>query len=230
VATAPHPSPLAYPRVDPTTGRGNSDRIVEAMRLAGQPTRGGGALAGGGTGGSAATVLTASAPRHPRVLPSRPRSDRVVASVGLRRSDEPAEEGGVSEPLPPPLQADSHVSLPDGRAGPRDRPPAVGGGTFEVDLARAPQAIRELEDAARELGEIRREAEQLGRILPPTNDQVSRDAADLLQAAAVGGTGSFVQALDSGIAQINDMIVGLRQAMSRYGTTDEEAGAAVGQL
>ncbi|GLZ45839.1 hypothetical protein Acsp06_20240 [Actinomycetospora sp. NBRC 106375] len=40
VALAPHPSPLVYPRVDAATGRGNSDLIVEAMRLAGQRARG----------------------------------------------------------------------------------------------------------------------------------------------------------------------------------------------
>lgn len=40
VVRAPHPSPLVFPRVDPATGRGNSDMIVEAMRLAGQRARG----------------------------------------------------------------------------------------------------------------------------------------------------------------------------------------------
>jgi hypothetical protein len=40
VARAPHPGPLVYPRVDAATGRGNSDLIVETMRLAGQRARG----------------------------------------------------------------------------------------------------------------------------------------------------------------------------------------------
>ena len=40
VARCPHPSPLVFPRVDAATGRGNSDLIVEAMRMAGQRARG----------------------------------------------------------------------------------------------------------------------------------------------------------------------------------------------
>ncbi|GAA4728585.1 hypothetical protein [Actinomycetospora chibensis] len=40
VQTAPHPSPLVFPRTDAATGRGNSDLIVEAMRMAGQRARG----------------------------------------------------------------------------------------------------------------------------------------------------------------------------------------------
>ena len=40
VARAPHPGPLVFPRVDAATGRGNSDLVVEAMRLAGQRARG----------------------------------------------------------------------------------------------------------------------------------------------------------------------------------------------
>lgn len=129
----------------------------------------------------------------------------------------------MTDPQPaPPLQADSPVTLFDGRVVPRYRPPEVGGGTFEVDLTQAPAAIRQLEEAARELGDIRREAEQLGRIIPPTRDQVSRDAADLLQVTAVGGNGSFTQALDNGIQQLNAVIVALRSALAQYGRTDQE--------
>lgn len=40
VARAPHPGPLMFPRVDAATGRGNSDLVVEAMRLAGERARG----------------------------------------------------------------------------------------------------------------------------------------------------------------------------------------------
>jgi hypothetical protein len=40
VAHAPHPGPLVFHRHDAATGRGNSDLVVEAMRLAGQRARG----------------------------------------------------------------------------------------------------------------------------------------------------------------------------------------------
>lgn len=135
----------------------------------------------------------------------------------------------MTEPLPPPLQADSPVTLPDGRAVPRFRPPEVGGGEFTIDLARAPEAIRELEAAARELGEIRREAERLGKIAPPTSDLVTRDAAAMIGATAIGGSSSFVAALDSGLLQIQGMITALRTAMTEYSRVDAENEAALRQ-
>ncbi|GAA4933286.1 PE family protein [Actinomycetospora succinea] len=135
----------------------------------------------------------------------------------------------MTDPLPPPLEADSPASPPDGSTVPRYRPPEVGGGTFTVDLAQAPQAIRELEDAARELSEIRREAERLGKIDPPAADLVSRDAANVLGAAAAGGSGSFVAALDSGILQIQNMITALQTAMTDYSGTDARNAAALRQ-
>jgi hypothetical protein len=135
----------------------------------------------------------------------------------------------MTDPQPPPLTADAPTTLPDGRVVPRYRPPEVGGGSFEVDLARAPQAIRELEEAAAELASIRREAEELGRITSPTTDQVSVDAANVLRATAVGGNGSFAQALDSGIRQINEMISALQRALADYRGVDEDTEAAMGR-
>ena len=61
------------------------------------------------------------------------------------------KDGPMTEPQPPPLQADSPTVLFDGRVVERYRPPGVGGGDFAVDLANAPQAIRELEEASAEL-------------------------------------------------------------------------------
>jgi hypothetical protein len=131
----------------------------------------------------------------------------------------------VTEPQPPPLQADSPTQLPDGGLRPRYRPPGVGGGEFAVDLARAPQAIRELREAEAELRSIKDEAVSLGRVLPPSNDQVSLDAAQVLGVAAVGGNGSFLQALDLGVQQIGAMIEGLEASLRRYGVADEQSRA-----
>ena len=138
------------------------------------------------------------------------------------------KDGPMTEPQPPPLQADSPTALFDGRVVERYRPPGVGGGDFAVDLANAPKAIRELEEAARELFDIRRDAEALARVTPPSRDQVSLDAAAMLGISAVGGNGSLLQALDQGIQQINDMIAGLQDAVARYRTTDQEAEAGLG--
>jgi hypothetical protein len=126
----------------------------------------------------------------------------------------------VTDPVPPPLQADSPVVLPDGRLVPRFRPPEVGGGAFDVDLDRAPEAIRQLRDAESELRSIKDDATSLGRISPPANDQVSLDAAAMLGAAAVGGTGSLIQALDQGIQQLGAMIEGLESALRAYRADD----------
>ena len=97
----------------------------------------------------------------------------------------------MTEPQPPPLQADSPTALFDGRVVERYRPPGVGGGDFAVDLANAPRAIRELEEAARELVDHTTCAVALGRVTPPSRDQVSLDAATMLGISAVGGNGSL---------------------------------------
>ncbi|GAA4783643.1 hypothetical protein GCM10023200_16400 [Actinomycetospora chlora] len=131
----------------------------------------------------------------------------------------------MTEPQPPPLRADSPVTLWDGRVVPRFRPPDVGGGAFDVDLDQAPQAIRKLEEARRELVGIRQDAMDLARVTPPTNDQVSKDAALALGAAATGGPGSFVNALDSGIAELESMIASLQAGLQRYRGHDERAAS-----
>jgi hypothetical protein len=129
----------------------------------------------------------------------------------------------VTEPQPPPLRADSPVTLWDGRVVPRFRPPDVGGGAFDVDLDQAPQAIRKLEEARTELTSIRRSALDLARVTPPTSDQVSIDAARALGAAATGGPGSFVNAIDAGIAELESIITALRTGLERYRDQDGQA-------
>ncbi|MDD7968489.1 hypothetical protein [Actinomycetospora lemnae] len=126
----------------------------------------------------------------------------------------------MTEPQPPPLQADSPASLPDGTTVPRFRPPEVGGGAFTVDLARAPEAIRELEQAKVELLSIRDEAFALGKVDPPAADQVSVDAARMLGIAASGGPGSLVAALEAGADQIQDLIDSLRDGFRSYEEID----------
>lgn len=106
------------------------------------------------------------------------------------------------------------------------QPEPVGGGSFDVDITRAPQAIRQLEDALAELKRIKRDAVVLGQIRPPTADAVSRDAAQKLREIAVGGQGSFLQALDQGIAELQRMIDTLRSGLAAYERADDVASVA----
>lgn len=131
-------------------------------------------------------------------------------------------------PFDPPPQANDPAVLPGGRVVPRYAPPPVGGDTFRVDLERAPQAIRELEDALAQLREIRHDAVRMARVTPPTADSVSRDAAAVLGAAANGNTGSLVAALDSGIDQIETLIAKLTDDLRRYRASDRSAADELG--
>jgi hypothetical protein len=101
------------------------------------------------------------------------------------------------------VEEDGDVSAPGG-------PDGVGGGMFEVDIAEAPRAIRELEQARGELESIKVEAVRLGQVNPPATDTVSVEAAQILEQAAVAGPRSFLQALTEGVAEIDRLIASLR--------------------
>ncbi len=103
---------------------------------------------------------------------------------------------------------------------PRAAPPAVGGGSFRVDRERAPEAIRDLEEALRELRVLRLDAAMLGKVAPPSRDEVSRDAAAVLATAAVGGRGSLVSALDAGVLRLEQLIESLREELKEYDRSD----------
>ena len=102
-------------------------------------------------------------------------------------------------------------------------PSSAGGGSFRVDLERAPDAIRELDAALAELREIKKAAVSLGTINPGSRDSVSIDAARVLGLAAVGGAGSLVDALDAGIAQVDHLVTALRADLGDYGAADSNA-------
>ncbi|GAA4727982.1 PE domain-containing protein [Actinomycetospora chibensis] len=104
------------------------------------------------------------------------------------------------------------------------------GGSFAVDIARAPKAIRELEQAREELRSIKNEAQALGQVNPPARDQVSLDAAQLLGQVATGGATSFMQALDDGIQEVSRMIESLRAGFEAYRAGDAENEDQLRQL
>jgi hypothetical protein len=105
------------------------------------------------------------------------------------------------------------------------QPQPVGGGAFDVDISQAPRAIRQLEDARRELESIKNEAVSLGGITPPTRDQVSVDAALVLSMTATQGPGSFVEALNSGIEEISRLIQALRSSFDQYQRNDDDGAS-----
>jgi hypothetical protein len=151
---------------------------------------------------------------------------------------------GVSTPVPPPglysqpsqglppLLADRPVEaadpavLTDGQVIPRQVVPApTGGGSFSVDVDRAPAVLRDLENARQELTVLRKDALRLGQVDPSSNDQVSLDAATLLGAVAVGGPGSLVEALDGGIERLGHLIDAITAELNAYAATEQGNGA-----
>ena len=104
------------------------------------------------------------------------------------------------------------------------QPVPVGGGSFEVDITRAPEAIRELETALAELNSIKIDAQLLSQVAPPTNDLVTRDAAAVLGRKAIDGPGSLTDALDQGIAEVTRLIQQLRAGFEAYRQSDADAG------
>lgn len=147
---------------------------------------------------------------------------------------------GVSSPVPPPglytqppvglppfladrpVEAADPMVLTDGRVVAREVVPApVGGGaSFSVDLDRAPEVLRDLENARQELEDLKVEARFLGKIDPQSNDDVSRDAATVLGAVAVGGPGSLVEALDAGVNRLDALIQAIRSELDAYRAAD----------
>ncbi len=127
---------------------------------------------------------------------------------------------GVSSPVPPPgLYSQPPVGLPpaladrpveaadptvltDGQVVPRQVVPApAAGGAFSIDLDRAPEVLRDLQDARDELEDFAVRP-RLGKVDPGSRDQVSLDAAQALEAVATGGHGSLVEAVNAGLHQL----------------------------
>ena len=146
----------------------------------------------------------------------------------------------MSSPVPPPgLYSQPPVGLPpaladrsveaadptvltDGQVVPRQVVPAPAvGGAFSVDLDRAPEVLRDLQNARRELEDIKIEARSLGKVDPSSNDQVSLDAATVLGAVAVGGPGSLFEALDAGLRRLDELIDAIRTELDAYRRSDE---------
>ena len=123
------------------------------------------------------------------------------------------------------MQASDPARLWNGQVVPRQAVEMPSGGAFSVDLERAPQTIRELESARDQLFDLMRHARALGKVDPGTSDEVSRDAATVLSAVAVGGNGSLLRALESGYARLTALIDAVEAELRSYRATEEAARA-----
>jgi hypothetical protein len=94
------------------------------------------------------------------------------------------------------------------------------GGSFTVDLERAPQTLHDLTAARDELVGLVSDAQRLGKVDPGTDDDVSRDAATLLGAVADGGNGSLVRALQAGVERLTSLIDSIKAELHAYGDAD----------
>ncbi len=100
------------------------------------------------------------------------------------------------------------------------------GGSFTVDLERAPQTLRDLTAARDELLSLTQDARALGHVDPGSSDQVSRDAATLLGVVAVGGQGSLVEALEAGISRLSQLIDAVNSELQAYRASESNNSAS----
>jgi hypothetical protein len=128
----------------------------------------------------------------------------------------------MSAPEPPGagVQASDPARLTDGQVIPRQVVDMPTGGSFTVDLERAPQTLRELTTARDELFDLMRQARALGRVNPGANDDVSRDAATLLGAVADGGSGSLLLALEAGATRLTQLIEAIEGELRSYRSSE----------
>ncbi|HEY2195514.1 MAG TPA: hypothetical protein VGH76_24880, partial [Actinomycetospora sp.] len=87
------------------------------------------------------------------------------------------------------------------------------------------QVIRDLQNARQELEDLKVEARFLGKVDPSSDDDVSRDAATVLGAVAVGGPGSLLEALDAGVTRLDALIGAIRSELEAYEAADRTTGA-----
>jgi hypothetical protein len=131
----------------------------------------------------------------------------------------------MSAPVPPgaEVQASDPARLTDGQVIPRQVVDMPTGGSFKVDLERAPQTLRDLTAARDELLDLVKDAQRLGKVDPGSLDEVSRDAATLLGAVADGGNGSLVNALNAGIQHLELLVEAIQSELGSYSVAEEQS-------
>jgi hypothetical protein len=131
-----------------------------------------------------------------------------------------ADSWGVGLPGSPVAQASDPARLANGQVVPRQVVAMPSGGSFTVDLERAPQTLRDLTAARDELVVLMKDARALGRVDPDAADDVSRDAATMLGVVAVGGQGSLLEALEAGAARLTQLIEAVDRELQSYRSSE----------
>lgn len=137
-----------------------------------------------------------------------------------------ADSWGVGLPGSPVAQASDPARLANGQLVPRQVVDMPSGGSFTVDLERAPQTLRDLTAARDELADLMIDAERLGKVDPGSGDDVSRDAATMLGVVADGGEGSLMGALRAGIHRLDLLIGAIQSELQNYDAADEQSRRA----
>lgn len=124
-------------------------------------------------------------------------------------------DGGPATPAP---------AVGGGTSGPPGLPQpttTTGGGSYSVDVERAPQAIADLRRAAKALEAEAVRAWDLARITPPGLDVVSANAVRAFAEAAVGEQGSLRLALLGGARRLREDADKLEASLKTYLQVDE---------
>jgi hypothetical protein len=137
-----------------------------------------------------------------------------------------ADSWGVGLPGSPAVQASDPARLANGQVVPRQVLDMPSGGSFTVDLERAPQTLRDLTAARDELVVLMKDARALGRIDPGSVDEVSRDAATQLGVVADGGHGSLLEALEAGAARLTQFIEAIEHEIRAYRSAEDASSGS----
>lgn len=95
--------------------------------------------------------------------------------------------------------------------------------SFTVDIEQIPGLIAEYQKAQDKLGEILMAAQQLKKVAPPGDDEVSERLSMALGEMAGESEGCLSWAVNDARARIQTQIDQLKAAQSGYQTTDEDA-------
>ncbi len=131
-----------------------------------------------------------------------------------------ADSWGVGLSGSPQVQASDPARLANGQVVPRQVVDMPTGGSFAVDLERAPQTVRDLTAARDQLVNLISDAQRLGKVDPGTNDDVSKDAATLLGAVADSESGSLVHAMQAGVERLTSLIDSIAAELRAYEGAD----------
>ncbi len=134
---------------------------------------------------------------------------------GARPGALPGMPGGPAAPAPAPGEV---TSGPPGLPQPTT---TTGGGSYSVDVERAPQAIADLRRAADALEAEATRAWDLANIRPPGLDVVSANAVRVFAEAAIGEQGSLRLALEGAVRRLRADADKLEASLKTYLQVDE---------